>query len=595
MKLAASPVLLMGCLFLGLPLGGLRHPLLWTAFAAFIWVLASVPSERDAALSDGEAFKPWLPWLAWALLSLLVCDQPWRGLFAFSRWLTLLVFFSLAAGAWRERDSRAWLAGLAAVAAVLGLATLVVPGTFHPRTGLIPPYYNYTVFVEAAFAAAALAAVGHRDGPRGWKAWALAAVGVFCVAMMVLARSRGGLVAVAAAAAFWAWRRGLRRPLLWGGLALALAAALAPPRAISFLLKLDLSAWFTRPDIWKAALSVTADHPLAGEGLGNFEAGFLRHNFPKHWASNFGFSADHAHSEILEIAAETGWVGLALFAWGLWASLRRNGRLGSSWTREAGLCAAAAMAVQCVFDNMLHLPALGMLFFTSLACAGAKDDAPGEAPAAARAGSAFLGRGLCVAGLILALTAWLPRWLVERHVSEARRTRDPVRRLEALGRAVRIFPAEAALREDLASALLAALPPQPGRALAELERARRLSPTNAVTLLRRAEVLLGLSGGADRAGSPAVASLLNRAVELEPNFLTARLLRAELWARAGERESAVRELGEVERRRASLQDEYLFTHYDRMIAACDPARLSAVRLLAARPEGAGPARGRRRR
>ncbi|MBI5882772.1 MAG: O-antigen ligase family protein [Elusimicrobia bacterium] len=578
----SSPSVLLACLLLGLLLGGLRNPLLWTAFGAFIWILAFVSTAGDAGSSTERRLKPWLPWLAWAGLSLLASEQPWKGIFPFSRWLTLLVFFSLVASRWSSADSRRWLAGLAVAAAMLGLATLVVPGTVHPRTGLMPPYYNYTVFVEAAFAAAALAAIGHPDGPRGWKAWGLAAAGVFCLAMMVLARSRGGIAALAAAASLWAWRRGLRRQLAWGALVLALAAALSPPKVSSFVLKLDLSAWFTRPAIWKAGLQAVADHPLAGEGLGNFEKGFLRHNFPKHWATNYGFSADHAHSEILEIMAETGLVGLALFAWAFWESFRRVARRGSSPAQEAGLNAFAAMSVQCVYDNMLHIPALAMLFFSSLACSQADDDASCSG-SAVRPGSMTLLRGFCAAGLILSLTAWLPRWLVERHVAEARQALDPARRLEALVRAVRIFPADASIRADLARAWIGAKPSQPGRALAELSAAQRLNPTNAVTLLMRAEVLLALSGSPghpDRPASPAAALLLNRAIELEPNFLAARLLRAELLALAGEAASAGRELEEVVSRQADLKDEPRYTAYDDMILSLDPQRFEAVRGLA---------------
>ena len=139
----------------------------------------------------------------------------------------------------------------------------------------------------------------------------------------------------------------------------------------------------------------------------------------------------------------------------------------------------------------------------------------------------------------------------------------------------------------------------PGRALAEVEAARRLSPTNALTLLLQAEILLDVSSRPDvlpakTADPGAVLRLLTQAIELEPNFLAARLLRAELWARAGENKAAWRELSEIRQRRDALQGETRYTFYDSMILSCDPERLEAVSRMAAgtRPGQGTPERAR---
>jgi O-antigen ligase len=338
-------------------------------------------------------------------------DQPWKCLFSFSREATLAAFLSLAAVSWQEEDGPRWVWLLALTAFVLGLGTLFIEGTVHPRTGLIPPYYNYTVFVEAACVASALGTVGHGRRPRGLALACLLGLAGFCLAMILLARSRSGLAAVAAAGAVWALRHGRTRPLL---LAVALCAGgwvLLPARVSSYLVKSDLSAWFTRPSIWRAALQTSGDHPLLGEGPGNFQQGFLRHNFPKHWATNYGFRADHAHSEVLEAAAETGWPGLALLTAAVALAWRRRKPPGAAWHREAALAAWTAMTAQCLIDNMLHLPALAMLYFSSMVCAGAGRHEVSEPDGIQRP----VWRCVCLAGFFLSLSAWIPGWLVERY------------------------------------------------------------------------------------------------------------------------------------------------------------------------------------
>ncbi|MFA5139862.1 MAG: O-antigen ligase family protein [Elusimicrobiota bacterium] len=567
MRSSASPVVLSACLFAGLLAGGLRQPLLWTAVAAAIW-LAAFHSPR---LPRPGFLGPWAAWLAWSFLSMGACDQPWKCLFSVARDATLVAFFCLAAVSWREEDGPRWVWLLCAASVALGLGTLFIKGTVHPRTGLIPPYYNYTVFVEAACAASALGAVGHAKRPRGWALAFLLGTAGFCLSMILLARSRSGLVAVAAAGVVWALRRGKIRPLLLAVAVSAGAWVLLPAPISSYLVKSDFSAWFTRPSIWRAALQTAGDHPLLGEGPGNFQQGSLRHNFPKHWATNYGFSADHAHSEVLEAAAETGWPGLALLAAAVALAWRRRRPAASAWHREAALAAWTAMTTQCLIDNMLHMPALGMLYFSSMVCAGAGRHDPSEPEGAPRP----VWRRVCLAGFFLALSAWIPGWLVGRYTGLYETPgADPAWRAEVALSAARIFPADASLRENLARALLHTEPPQMERSLAELDRASLLNPTNALYPMLSAETVLAQ-------GRPQEAlRLADRAIELEPNYLAARLLRAELWARGGNKRAARRELREVERRRGALDGMPLYSGYDRVIVFFDPERFAAASLRA---------------
>ncbi len=75
-----------------------------------------------------------------------------------------------------------------------------------------------------------------------------------------------------------------------------------------------------RPMIWKATVHMVAARPLVGHGLGTYVAEYPKYRLPEYFlrpkASNV---TDHAHNELLEVAAEQGLIGLAATLW-LWAT-----------------------------------------------------------------------------------------------------------------------------------------------------------------------------------------------------------------------------------------------------------------------------------
>ncbi|MDD5656881.1 MAG: O-antigen ligase family protein, partial [Elusimicrobia bacterium] len=456
----AAGLLLLACLFSGFLAGGLRDPLLAAGALCVLWL--------TIGLADGRAMiglRHWLPFLAWVGLSLLASPQPLTGLPALSRWAALAVFFSAAAGLWGGRERRAWFWGLGACGVTLAACAVFVDVPGYPRVGIMPPYYNYTVFVEAALAAAALAAWLGPDGPKGAWRWLCAAFAVVAAAEIVWARSRGGLAALAVAGGFCLWRRYGRGswPLLLAG-ALALGGgAFWATRA-----KASVGNSFKRPQIWAAAALCALEHPVLGAGPGEFPNAFLRHNFRAGYGfSNYRARADHAHSEPLEAAAELGLPGLVLLLAALVACLRPAFAGGGDWTREAGLAAFCAMATHILGDNMLHLPALALLFASALAVAAG----PGTAASPVRNWPAW-------AGLTLAACAWIPGALSGRW-EKAARTSEPPRRLELAMKRARLAPADPYARENLAWAWLEQRPPRRDEALRQLELAQGLSPFNA--------------------------------------------------------------------------------------------------------------------
>lgn len=553
--------------FAGLLLArGLRDPALWSALAALLFAAAWRERKRAAPLPAA-----WLPWLAWACLAALFSGQALRSLPALSRWAGVLCFFALARALWGEKEKRAWLLALFACAPVLAVAglwtgwrTLVDHGSGERMHGLLWPYYNYTAFVEAAAAAAALALLARAKDLTPARRRAILAAGLVAVAWLLVARARGALLALAVGATVTALRRwDLRRFAKAGALSLAVLGAATlgfgamQGRSLSFFwLKPDKLHTFKRPQLWAAAAGVAWQAPVTGEGPGQFEKGYRWHVVPAGFGvTSYQFSTEHAHSEPLEAAAETGFVGLALWLAAMLLSFPR--RVEASAEAEAGLAAAAAMAAQLLIDNMLQLPGLALLFFGCLACARPREERRWK-----------LSPAVCLAGAALCAVAWVPGALAVRW--ERSGTLEDARRLAAL------YPKEPAPREHLARLLQGQRPPQLEEAEAQLDAARALAPYNAYDLVWRAELLRAL--GRWREAEP----LALEAAALEPNFVQARLIAAEADARAGRKAAGREKLREARALRERLvaqgvdADPTRYTPMDRIVASLDEGRYALV-------------------
>lgn len=533
-----------------LALGGLRDPRLFALAGAAAW--AAVWLERPA-LGPAAA---WLPWLGWAALSTTLSAQPLAGLPVLARWSTVLACASLAAS-WNAREREDWLKSFLVVAAALALAALATGGRHDFRnemTGLMPPYYNYTAFALSAAAAAAAAWVLHPRGARGNEAKAAAALCTLAIACIVLSRSRGAALGLGAAASVWAARRWGPRVLASIAIAAAifagaLAGGLLPDPVEDFLFKKYRLHAEARPRLWRAAAGVASDSPWFGTGPGNFAVGFRRRPVAfNDGAARWSMSTDYAHSEPLQAAAETGWAGLALWVLGAGAVLRALwGRAGDDPVREAAAASAAAMTAQLAVDNMLQVPALAALWLCALALA--------RPPAGGRPWP----RAAVAAGAVLALVSWLPRAFASASPSYA----------------AAVFPAEPGPREDLAYAATAA--GKSDEAEAHWAAAQALAPFNAIYPWRRAQIA-GAQGRWETAEP-----LAARAVELEPGFMSARLLRAQALILLGRAAEARAELAEVQRLSVVREDIPAASGYDKTVRDFDRRAYDRILALAGRP------------
>lgn len=532
--MTALPPLLM---FAGLGAGGLRNPWVWTLFAVLSWA-AALRTPRRAPLPGGRL---WAAALAWGALSAVLSPEPLLSAAAFAYAATVWLWLDLGATAADDEARAVGLALLAGTAAVAAAAALAVDVPGYRGVGLFFPYYNYTAALAAAAGAGAAALPG----------WPGAFGPALAGAFLLWTGSRGGLAALAVGAGLAAWRSGRRAPVFLAALAVGGFLAIPSP-ARDRVLKSARPSSHQRPAIWRAALAVAAESPWLGEGPGRFSRGSLRHQTPAPAAmgpARFPLRADRPHSELLNLAAEGGFVSLALVLAALAALWRARRAAEASLSREGLLAAAAALATQASADSVFALPALGWLFAWTLGASCAPAGSGPPRPAAAY-------RPALAGGLALAAVAWWPGWAVG-----SRRSADPAA-------ALALAPSDDGLWQDLARARLKA--GDAGGALAALARAAELAPYSAPARVMAGEVLRTRG-----AWGPARA-MAEEALSLEPACGQAYLLKAEAELRLGLPDDARRTLAALSASRARPLPE-LGEHRDRLIVGYDPARDEALR------------------
>jgi len=306
--------------------------------------------------------------------------------------VTDLVFFFLAvqlfAGAGR-RTLRAFGLAVLVFAGGMGLfAILQSASGMHriygivetPGGGFFGPYVNRDHFaglMEMLLPVAVLYVAG-RHGKFSLEAsvWSLSAVAL-ALAALLLAGSRGGLLALSVEIAVVAAALGRAGAKTRHGRRLVMAAALTLVAGVMLFAYVDpgwvakklgsvayvSKTWSDWAGVRKSmildALRMWRDHPLLGVGLGDFETAYPRYqSFPSDlWI-------DHAHNDYVEAAAETGWVGALLILSALALFLRlafrdwgQPFRSHAGWIRLGAAIGCCGILVHSLGDFNLHIPA----------------------------------------------------------------------------------------------------------------------------------------------------------------------------------------------------------------------------------------------
>ncbi|UNK42862.1 O-antigen ligase family protein [Luteimonas sp. S4-F44] len=228
--------------------------------------------------------------------------------------------------------------------------------------GVLGPCNLKLGIVLASLSPFALYAAGRRFGAAGWVV-ASAAIGV----VLLFAGSRASwltyaLVLLFSGGRLLGWKRLLA--VFVAGAAVAVVVALVSPQVrerverTAMGLSADQSGVDTalsgRTRIWGAALCMVREHPINGVGARGFREAFPDCDPRPGQLAEWGEGpAYHAHQIVLEVASETGLIGVLLWLAGL-ALAWRAWRYATPAARERARPAMLALAVT-VFPLNTHL------------------------------------------------------------------------------------------------------------------------------------------------------------------------------------------------------------------------------------------------
>lgn len=329
------------------------------ALVAFGWLVAW-PRLRSQGMPRVPAALPAVLVGLGVWLSLSVTWSGDAGLAAGALWQwyavgLVLVIVATAMGH-RTTDIRL-VAGAFVVGAVLSvLVGLALPGVGSGEEGRFRGAVGDPNLLAVGLVPAAILAVGLLPGQRGRRLrWATAASVPVLLAGFAASGSRGAFVGavvtvVVATALLVRRRRMFVTASVVGAVVLGGALVLFPA---AWERSDDLGPGSGRGDLWTVAWRVSGDHPLTGVGLANYPevAGeYVRQVGPLRAVDLIAAEPHDVHNMYLQMLAETGVVGLALFVasicgcvWAAGRSARRLARRGSR--PDAGLATAVLLAM----------------------------------------------------------------------------------------------------------------------------------------------------------------------------------------------------------------------------------------------------------
>lgn len=398
-ELAALLVSLVFCLapFVSNELVGV----LLVACAGF-WVLLTLSDDAKTKLTPIHL----LVLLYWGIATIATALSPVK-VAAFTGWtkLTLyLLLFALSARILRSPRLRSWVITLylhvALIVSVYGLrqwffgakalATWVDPESPLSKITRVYSYLGNPNLLAGYLLPAVVLSLMAVFAWRGWVAKTLA-VTMFCVnaACLVLTFSRGGwiglLVSIFASLVLLVYWWSVQLPPFWRtwslpillvslSLLLLLALLFVEPvreRVFSIFAGREDSSNNFRINVWAAVVEMIRDRPILGIGPGNtaFNKIYPLYQRPR-------FNALSAYSILLEIAVETGLIGLACFIWLFLVTLNQGilqlQRLRSQSSREGfwlvgAIATLLGMLAHNVGDTVWYRPEVNTLWWLMVA------------------------------------------------------------------------------------------------------------------------------------------------------------------------------------------------------------------------------------
>jgi O-antigen ligase len=261
--------------------------------------------------------------VVWLSLSVAWAPDTGRALGDLWHWYAVALIFVIVATCVNTPSTLRLVCGAFVAGAFLSVVASAATGNLRTGAGTerlaaaAGDPNSLAMGLVAGIAVAAALAIGLRSA--GWR-WLLIVVIAVLAAGIVATESRGGIVAVVATAvAAVAVFKGRRKQVL--GVVLVVAAAIT----VSFAFNPDAWQRVTKPDsrgtgridLWTVAWNISADHPFTGIGLRNFGVvaqDYTRKVGPLERVDLIADRPKVVHNTYLQLLAETGIVGLSLFA-----------------------------------------------------------------------------------------------------------------------------------------------------------------------------------------------------------------------------------------------------------------------------------------
>jgi O-antigen ligase len=294
--------------------------------------------------------------LAWVGISASWAEDPGAAISATTRYLPNAMLFLIVFAGVRTREQLLWVVGSLVVGATLSAVYGMVAGApaDDPERVAIGNANETAAALVAGGTLAAALAIGLRGKPVLRLATTIAVP--LCVFAVFLTLSRGGLVALAASLIAAIVVAGRRR-----GAVLALAACAVLAAVIYFGAFasveardriLEVEGGTGRTDIWTVGWRMVEDQPLRGVGAGNFPTSSIHYLLEPGALLRDDFIVDDpkvAHNTYLNVLAELGVVGLALFlaviGFSLWCAARAVGCAARAGDRQLDVLARGLVVV----------------------------------------------------------------------------------------------------------------------------------------------------------------------------------------------------------------------------------------------------------
>ncbi|MFC2172214.1 O-antigen ligase family protein [Acidobacteriota bacterium] len=541
------------------------------ALSVFTGLLLADLARRKIVLPD-----PLLLWLSGLLVAAFLAGSiraasRSHAMDLFAQVLTAVVLFMLAQRLFtRDQKAKGMIMNLCVAAAAVqaGLILIGAVTDFQdPVPGMIPNPNHQAVFLAAG---GVLALCGLLGGPSMRARVFFASMLAVIACGVVITTSRAGVLALVIGAliplARW------RKMLLFIPILFVLLAIILPTPFSKRLKALPRDAYsFERITIWHGSFEMFRDYPVVGVGVGQYQYFFPQYSRPvvtEHAAARYGKTARHAHNEFLHIAAEMGFMGIAVaMAWMI-VLFRRSAAI---W-RHGKLCDLAPVGglvpllFGSFFSPVFYQPCV--LYFTAV-LSGAVMGPAGELRIRSDLFSGTEARlfkvSACVGVAVLMVGLFVMPYAADREFRQAKsaiNSGDLNGGLSRVERAIRLHPYRPAYHVYVSELILEYLGNNPDiqayhrikrhlreairlnpnesrtwRILAEVERkyfedrvgspelfeagdrayarAVTLDPNNGILIFRRAT--FSLMAGRWDAGD----KMLRKAIELEPNFVGA--------------------------------------------------------------------------